>query len=484
MLPRFWPRIPPLALLVVCAATTGCQPVAELAVPAPVRITTTSAGPTKLGAHFVGHLSCVAAGCHGAAFSPREPAWRSAATVWEARDPHRQAFLVLYTERSVEIYRNLHPDERDASRLDDDRYFRFLQQRCISCHATGTQGDDRAPIPSKERAPADYLAGVSCESCHGPAGQWLHTHYLANATPTTPGFISTKDLWTRAGVCVGCHVGPMVTGDTTYDMNHDLIAAGHPRLAFEFDAYLLNLPKHWNEIEDKRQHRGSFHVDAWRFGQVQSARQVVTLLAHRAPAGHDFANFDCYACHHPIRDPSSPTSVAAVRHTGYPRLWGADPLLAITGDPSADALHSWPAQIEAWNRQHGLFAPAKPPKTDDEPTAKLPDIAKIPPLTPLQPADLPSHAAALRKLLSHWRGGGQSPRKMTWDETVQLYLAVQALARDLPSNTTLATANEDLFDELSPLASGPYSTPQDPNPTRLALLLDNIDGELSKVTAP
>ena len=79
--------------------------------------------------------------------------------------------------------------------------------------------------------------GVNCESCHGPAQLWLaeHTQYGWNNRPPLEkerlGMRPTRELPERAAVCVGCHVGP-----PGRDMNHDLIAAGHPRLNFEFAA--------------------------------------------------------------------------------------------------------------------------------------------------------------------------------------------------------------------------------------------------------
>jgi hypothetical protein len=83
-------------------------------------------------------------------------------------------------------------------------------------------------------------------------------------------------------------------------MNHDLIAAGHPRLNFEFAAYLANMPPHW--VEDTG---GNFPARAWAIGQAATAKAAADLLAHRA--GHaeespwpEFSEYNCFACHHDL----------------------------------------------------------------------------------------------------------------------------------------------------------------------------------------
>jgi hypothetical protein len=142
-----------------------------------------------------------------------------------------------------------------------------------------------------------------------------------------------RPLDNRAAVCMKCHIGPQVIGeppvepkfdddkfpdrvpprrpreDVIFDVNHDLIAAGHPRLTFEFNAYLTNLPKHWDEAAiAKKQGQSvdpSFHFESWREGQVQKVKQVAKLRDTRpARPWREFANHDCRACHHPIGEPN------------------------------------------------------------------------------------------------------------------------------------------------------------------------------------
>ena len=87
----------------------------------------------------------------------------------------------------------------------------------------------------------------------------------------------------RAGVCVDCHIGaPGADGMPARNMDHDMIAAGHPRLTFEMSAFLANMPHHWDDRAEKSRDDYSAHV--WAVGQVASTQAALRLLAARAKA--------------------------------------------------------------------------------------------------------------------------------------------------------------------------------------------------------
>src|SRR5207249_2939948 len=91
------------------------------------------------------------------------------------------------------------------------------------------------------------------------------------------------------------------------DVNHDLIAAGHPRLNFEFGAFLANLPPHWKEKTHKPEE--CHNARTWAVGQVVAAQAALELLADRADPKKEkpwpeFAEYGCYACHHDLGEPS------------------------------------------------------------------------------------------------------------------------------------------------------------------------------------
>ena len=100
---------------------------------------------------------------------------------------------------------------------------------CVTCHATVFRGDANA--------------GVSCESCHGPASGYLEPHQVKGSYAKA---VSTglRDLKSKppaiAKACVACHL--------TTDKR--LIAAGHPSGA-EFDVGAgLKKVVHWATTYD------------------------------------------------------------------------------------------------------------------------------------------------------------------------------------------------------------------------------------------
>src|SRR5262249_26203829 len=135
-----------------------------------------------------------------------------------------------------------------------------------------------------------------------PAEHWLTRHYQAEWKTLSPaqkqelGFANTKNLEVRAYVCAECHVG-----GPNQEVDHNLIAAGHPALKFELAAFHDLYPKHWDETVAPE-----FTAKLWSVGQLISADQAMRLLNYRAhgAATHtrsdwpEFTESDCFACHH------------------------------------------------------------------------------------------------------------------------------------------------------------------------------------------
>jgi Cytochrome c554 and c-prime len=236
----------------------------------------------KSASRYTGALGCAAAACHNAGGFAGRPG--SEFSAW-SRDPHAQAYSVLLNAQSQAISRNLHrstPAQRDA--------------QCLACHTTPAPADD----------PGAVAAGVGCESCHGPARDWRAIHYQPNwkslsvAEKARYGMLDTKDLLSRAQKCAECHVGT-----PEKDVNHDLIAAGHPRLAFEFAGFLgAYSPKHW--LRDQEPAGAAFEARAWQIGQLVSARAAAELLRARAANAErvwpELSEYGCFACHHDLKE--------------------------------------------------------------------------------------------------------------------------------------------------------------------------------------
>ena len=226
---------------------------------------------------YVGAASCAAMACHGGI----PPIGQSEYTVWIQRDRHARAYSALYDDLATRIAENL-----GIERPEQDR-------RCLVCHSTAID-----LVHGPKFAIED---GVSCEACHGPAERWLAPHsrpewkqLSVSDKAASFGMTHTKDLWTRAEICVRCHVGA-----PGQDVNHDLIAAGHPALLFELDASTANMPPHWKEPAGDLP---ATAAETWAIGQAVSLKASLALLAGRARSGPwpEFAEFDCGACHHAL----------------------------------------------------------------------------------------------------------------------------------------------------------------------------------------
>lgn len=237
-------------------------------------------------AGFSGTSSCSGRACHGG-ISPAGSKDCEYTTWMLSGDPHAKAFAVLANDRSRAMVKNL----RQLKTLEEARP--QADALCLSCHGP-------AMLAAGPKAGADD--GFGCESCHGASKKWLGPHTAAAewakvgiAEKRKLGF-KPMDTWAdRAKVCTECHVG---SGDR--EVNHDLLAAGHPRLNFEFDTYYANLPRHWQPERDKDR------ASAWEIGQTASAVAALELLAFRADPKHDrpwpeFAEYDCFACHHDLK---------------------------------------------------------------------------------------------------------------------------------------------------------------------------------------
>lgn len=250
--------------------------------------------------YTVSIASCAAAACHGADSDLAAP-WATAANVWFKRDPHVQAYTRLYDGPARRLVERLDP----RAAADGSRYEQVLEERCVTCHAT-------AALPKDQRA-----IGVECQSCHGPAAGWLEPHTrapwqdLSGEARAATGFQELSDLSVRASTCLGCHVGEHeAVGEPAVrrDVDHDLIAAGHPPLHFEFATYLKRLPPHWDPANDRAHYGDLASWQAWRVGRVAHAASRLRLLADRAAAADvvwpELSEYGCYECHHSLQYPS------------------------------------------------------------------------------------------------------------------------------------------------------------------------------------
>ena len=301
-------------LLAICAGTAPAA--LSIAVPQapPSTTATASASPDVAAAsgERVGATSCSGRGCHGAV-APRGTVG-SEFTTWVVEDPHAQAYQVLFDCRSASIQRN-----RASSRGGDTPTTpAFADALCMSCHGVPdplieSEGLDPVDCASWESI-GDRIgpSGVDCESCHGNASLWKDIHYEDGWRDRDPeaaaSMVMMRTAEAEAGVCVGCHVGDGIGRQ----VDHDLIAAGHPRLNFEFASYSDRMPKHWNvtaaDLERESDELAPRDpASDWAIGQMVTLRAAVELAGIRASSPSatpwpEFAEYGCFGCHHALVD--------------------------------------------------------------------------------------------------------------------------------------------------------------------------------------
>ena len=284
---------------------------------APARADEHSSTPT---AGFVGDGRCGNPTCHGAPLPVTDAQkknwqpWKSARILWLNRDHHARAYNTLRTPAALKIaqYMGIQATESD---------------KCLVCHAP-------AATPAAESV-YQRSDGVTCEVCHGPAEHWLEPHVQKDwdskrAQYASLGFCDNRGLVQRADKCASCHV----------EIDHEIVAGGHPPLQFEVVAYGQNI-KHW---DDDRRHPGAFSSDPtlWAIGQVVGLCRTAAMIEHRTGEANyqsiakfpHFSDKNCYQCHHKLIDD------ALRQAQGHHEM--VDALLAVSiPDERADLTRLW-----------------------------------------------------------------------------------------------------------------------------------------------
>lgn len=278
----------------------------------------------------VGATSCSARACHGSVGPAAAEVLRNEYTTWLTADAHSEAYTTLVRNPlSRSIAEKLGKASGKVIPAHEDT-------RCLACHAEAGASPRRPQLAE----------GVGCESCHGAARDWLAPHTsaawqkLSSAEKHARGMLDTHDPAARARICTGCHVGAPADemhGLPTRDVNHDLIAAGHPRMDFELAAFLEAMPHHW--ADNRRETSLTAKARLWAAGQVELANASLRLLEDRArqPARPwpELAELDCFACHHDLRGQGSSTTQGGNKRAPGSPVWSEWPFAAL---PAALAL--------------------------------------------------------------------------------------------------------------------------------------------------
>ena len=291
--------------VLICNAAVLAAPPEAIPPVAPVQVAALARAPAE---QYVGNLSCNSVNCHGRDQRVRYAgrAYQQAGVVWQRHDPHARAAATLTSEAFQKILKRA----GDRGRNPPDAH---VYLRCAKCHdpagiaAAQESGAAEVTAPAAEESLASR--GIACESCHGGAEKWLGRHFQRSVSRSElvseHGLVDTKNLAVRGKVCAACHIG-----DGDKDMNHDLIAAGHPPLRFELASYHGQIrSKHWDDARE-RIATVDFEAKLWAAGQLASADSALRLLEARMGGGShpasetawpEFAEYNCFSCHQRLK---------------------------------------------------------------------------------------------------------------------------------------------------------------------------------------
>ncbi len=259
---------------------------------------------------------------------------------WAAADKHSQAYTALKNERS----------KRMGQLLGVESIHR--DKRCLACHTgfpLASMGDDPHLISADLVNDLKVAQGVSCEGCHAPAGEakaggdmkgWYVPHAQKDAWRFLSaedkldkfGFVNIRSPMTRTRLCLSCHLGNAAEGKI---VTHEMYAAGHPPLpGFELETFANQMPKHWREFHKKadgvrdeflkRNADDIYGRESYKLDNLHETRaalvaalvafsenlKLVSSLAEQLqmpvikPDWPELAQFECFACHHDLKDKS------------------------------------------------------------------------------------------------------------------------------------------------------------------------------------
>ena len=245
---------------------------------------------------------------------------------WRTEDKHSHAFDALTGARGMNMGKLLGYKEPGGA---------AMRKECLSCHSTGFQTSDlQGGLPETRRTAVSKRAqGVGCASCHGMYKEWVGEHGLPGEPTDRWRQLSTQEKWrtygmadlrnpaTRARVCYSCHIGDSDEGKV---VSHAMYAAGHPPLpGIELATFENAEPKHWWKPREvplfaDREKAKPYGVDLDSLadtksvvvGGVVALRETLRLIASQAEVKPeaalwpDYAQFECYACHHDLSVPA------------------------------------------------------------------------------------------------------------------------------------------------------------------------------------
>lgn len=242
-------------------------------------------------ARFEGVATCAGSTCHGRAEGNGEVVRQDEIASWQepssSTGAHSRAYAALASPRGKKIAANLGLGAATSAAA------------CLGCHATYV-------APARQGPRFQTSDGVGCETCHGAASGWIASHYGVPATHVSnvaQGLIPLERPQVAAKVCLDCHFGSSETGQF---VSHSMMAAGHPRVAFELDLFTA-LQQHYDVDADYVARKGRpSSVRMWAVGQAEAVRRSTDLFAQdkfgTKGVFPEYYFYDCHSCHRAIQD--------------------------------------------------------------------------------------------------------------------------------------------------------------------------------------
>jgi len=426
------------------AMATAAIVISTFATPAPVEAANDLASGTHLGV-----ASCGGTTCHGRQEADGEIVRQDELLRWQEESTpggaHSRAFRVLREPRSIAIAKRLGIGNAATS------------SQCLGCHST----------PAAKKGPRFQANdGVGCEACHGPASGWLSAHYAVGASHSrnvSLGLTPLDNPKARASVCLDCHFGSAKSGQF---VDHEIMAAGHPRISFEMDLF-SSLQQHHDEDVDYVQRKGKTNsVRFWAVGQAMALERSLNLFSKPTFGSEgifpEFYFYDCHSCHRRIYDEASarPTSV---NNPGRPIPEGMPPyndeniimLSAAIRVVAPDLAGQFDARSKAF---HAAMAKGRGPAVQE--AARMRQTANA-------LADRFSRTdfnkSQTFQIMETIAGQAISPRFTDYEGSVQAVMAIDTLLNGLVNNGQVsASAASSLRGQIN----GAYAAVSEPNSYR------------------
>ena len=379
--------------------------------------------PEQGSAVHNGVATCATSACHGKiAAVPERNVQLNEYHLWSTQDRHSRAYQTLLSDKSKSIANKLNlPSAHTAS-------------QCLACHADNVQS-------AKRGAKFQLSDGVGCEACHGGSEQWLKTHTEPNATHAnniSAGLYPSENPAKRAQLCLSCHVG---TQNKFAD--HQMMAAGHPRLTFEMDTFNANQPAHYTVDSDYLSRKGAQPLgQLWVAGQLENAKSLLTLIANHGGifTSANLAIYDCHGCHKPMKTSGLKSNDMSAGHLplGSPRLldYSFDMLRVLFAQTLPTELPNWQNAIA---NLHAASANPVQLKTTTAKASAL--VAQLEQNLSAKPLD-PNALRSLRRALAEQGSNGGADDFTSAEQT---FLAIETLSYSLNDRDKLLSLLDDVY---------------------------------------